>query len=206
MDRAEALVWKDLVSSARRDVGQFRALLGALDCILRGLARRLAGTDADDALQAAHIAIWQALPKVDLRRTRGIRAMLITTGVHAMRDERRRHRRQTRGQEMPGMDPTVIAEAQRHEPASSPRVRFTGLLGEYARYVRENGEFAGAHRHMARVRGTSLPKATGAFHRAAREFIAAEGLMPAKKRYQDIVERVLAGERVASRERQGPRD
>jgi len=118
MDRAEALEWKNLVSNARRDVGKFAALLGALDRILKGLARRLAGTDADDALQAAHIAIWQALPKVDLRRTRGIRAMLITTGVHAMRDERRRRRRQTRGLERPGVDPTASGTSAR--TASSP--------------------------------------------------------------------------------------
>jgi len=193
MDHAEALVWKNLVAGARRDTGKLHALLGALDRILRGLARRLAGTEADDALQAAHIAIWQVLPKVDLRRTRGIRAMLITTAVHAMRDERRRHRRQTRGLERPGVSPEALVEAQPHERASSPRVRFTGLLGEYIRYVREHGEFAGAHRYMSRMRGTSLPKATGAFHRAAREFIATEGLMPARKKYQAIVERILAG-------------
>jgi len=188
-------VWRRLILAARRDERNLPALLERLRPILGGLARRLAWRFADDALQAAHVAIWRALPQVDADRTRGLRSMLVTTAINAMRDEGRRLAFQTRDIRLPGRG---IAAALADRPApDGPPVEFTGLLADYLDYVRTHGEFAGAHLHMARRLGLSISSATAAFHRAAREFAAAEGLAPARKRYEDVVRAVLGGDHSA---------
>jgi len=177
--------WPDLVAEAIRDPRRISAIFEALDPILEKLGAQVASRLPDDAVQAARIAIWRALPKVDLSRSGSIRAMLLRAAYFAMRDEVRREMRRSR----------LPAEVARSEVAADgpPVADFTGILGIYAAYVRENGAFAGAHKHVASRLGVSMAKATSDFHRAAREFVRHEGLHGRPQRYAEIIEDVLSG-------------
>ena len=185
MDVAGTVSWPRLVADALQNPQRICAIFATLDPTLRNLAFRVSAALADDVLQAARIAIWRALPKVDLSRSRSIRSMLLTTAYHAMRDEVRREMRQSRVPLEPflTMRPYHLDEAPR---------RFGGLLDRYAEYVRQTGSFVGAHRHMARAMGVSIAKTTSDFHRAARDYIEREGLRPPAKKYAHIVEAILS--------------
>lgn len=176
--------WQRLVEQALADSEQVGAIFEVLDPILRRLARGLRASYRDDALQAAHVAIWRALPKVDLTRGRSIRGMLLRTAYHAMCGEIRQEIRRAR----------VPLEPLRGKPRfhlDAPPRRFGGLLELYAGYVRRHGTFSGAHRSLARELGLSPAKTTAEFHRAAREYIDREDLRPANKQYGALVEKIL---------------
>lgn len=185
MTGEEAAAWVELVAEARRNPDSIAGILEALGPILRRLARNVAGGLADDAVQAASLAIWRALPKVDLSRGPSIRSMLLKTAYHAMRDEVRRDLRQSRRPAALLLEPIV------RSPGQAPE--FAGILVLYARYVRENGTFTGAHRHVARLLNVSMAKSTSDFHRAARRYIEEEGLQPPRKQYAAVIEQVLQG-------------
>ena len=187
--------WRRLVCEALSDPDRISAIFEALDPILRKLARRVAWSLADDAVQAARIAIWRALPKVDPSRSRSIRSMLLKAAYYAMRDEVRRELRQAR----------LPLEHLRSMPVCALDARsydFGGILDMYARYVRRAGSFAGAHRHVARTLGVSIAKTTSDFHRAARQYIEREGLRPRRKQYADILQMIL--EPAGQGEAEGP--
>jgi len=178
------ICWAKLVADALEDPQKISALFEALDPVLRALARRVSSALLDDVLQAARVAVWQALPKVDLDRRGSIRAMLLKTAYHAMRDEIRREARQSR------LPIEHLTSRPLHHTDYHPE-QFGGILDHYAEYVRSHGTFAGAHRHMARMRGVSIAKATSDFHKAAREYIEREGLRPRRKQYAETVEMIL---------------
>ena len=182
---AGAQLWPTLVERAMDEPETISEMYRLLDPILRKLARQASWRLVDDMLQAAHVAIWQVLPRVDLSRGWAIRAMLIRTGYYAMRDELRRELRHRR---VP-LEPLEDALLQHHDRR---RERFGGILDVYLEYVRENGTFNGAHQHMARRLGISTAKATSDFHRAAREYVQREDLCPPRAPYANIIEMVLA--------------
>lgn len=184
MNEDKGGLWTHLVEDAMTDSERVSAIFEALDPILRKLVRKVSSRLSDDLMQAARIAIWKAIPKVDLNRGRSIRAMLLKTAYHAMRDEVRKEVRRAR----------VPLEHFYGKPTSHldrRQQRFGGILDRYADYVRRNGAFAGAHRHMAKVLDVSIAKTTSDFHRAAREYVEREGLRPPKKQYANTIEMIL---------------
>ena len=91
------LPWRSLVQQARRDPNATEPILAALTPTLRAVAWRLASRYYDDALQAGQIGVWQALTRIDCRRSdSSIRRCLVVAGIHAMQDEIRRRVRQNR--------------------------------------------------------------------------------------------------------------
>jgi DNA-directed RNA polymerase specialized sigma24 family protein len=164
-------------------------LLEAIAPQVLRLARRLAPSIAEDAAQAAMVALVQQLRLLDHTRPAAVqRAWLMRVASNAIYDESRRFRRQSVA--APLEDPGLLAAPA---PAAHPPLPGRGtVLYEYLLHIRQTGSMRSAHSALARRHHRPVSAQTALFHRAARRWAAANG-MAAAKRFSFIVAAVMAG-------------
>lgn len=177
--------WQGIMELVLEDDQNFNILSTALEPYLKRIASAIAYQIKDDAIQAAHIAIWRKLDKVDMTRPKSIRGILLAIGVNAIRDEVRRH---IRSKEMSGVTFDVVSFHEGHD--------FEGLLSEYVDYIRIHGTFEGSHTAIARKHKRSEATIRTQFYREANKHF--EGVVISMEsdsvdRRKRIVEEILGG-------------
>ena len=184
--RRTARQWAECVRAALRDREAFAELVQPLTGPLRGAAWTMARPDHDDALQAAMLAIWRALPKVRLTNPYTIRNMLWRTGIRAILDTIRNRRRRLHEPMLDSNEPAARRIIEQYD--------LPPLLELYKEYVIQNGSLAGAHKHFGDLLGIGARQASTLFNQEAETWAASEGLRHEgrQRAIERIIERVKA--------------
>ena len=160
-----------IILAKNSDETAIEHLLHTLEPTLLRLAHRLAdGLDPDESVQAGRVAIWLALPRVDLSRSdHALKAMLITTAANAIRDlvrgtqkrrpvplsvvtaeiaddikaGKREHAEAIADIhfEVPAPDQVMPSDALDHT--------LSNWMRQYAAFIRHTGSLLGAHKRIA---------------------------------------------------------
>ncbi|MCK5614733.1 hypothetical protein KAR91_73405 [Candidatus Pacearchaeota archaeon] len=157
--------WSLLVKNARKSKKGLELLLSALEPALLAIARSIVGSsDVDDLVQVSRIKIWKSLNSVNQKQTTTIKGFLIIVATNAMKDELRR---------LKSLDRVIedVVMSSNLTPPKPVNPGFSGLLYDYVQYIKQTGNFTGAHRAIADKYGISVWTARGRFHAAVAEFI-----------------------------------
>ena len=155
--------WIQLVKKAKDSDKDFEALISKIEPVFLVIASHLNG-DINELVQVARIAVWKALPKVKFNKPETIKFFLVVVGVNKMKDVIRGERRK-KTVSCDDVDEGVFATNE------NSNTKFEGLLGEYEKFIIQNGRFCGAHKRLAKKKGISIWSMRRMFHQAAKAFL-----------------------------------
>lgn len=158
--------WVKLVKDAKKSNEGLKRLYAEMKPTFDFLENTCSRFVRDDALQLAKVNVWKALVRVDISRTKEIRAYLSKIALMAVYDSLRLYNKQHFYQ---GVGASVYYNIPRDEGASF-LFDYGSFLGMYLSYVREHGSFHGAHTYIAKKLGVGKEKVRGFFVESSREF------------------------------------
>jgi len=159
-----------MIEKAKRSDKEFEPLLKLLKPELDFLSHLICVSRfKEDALQMARIRIWHSLKKINTNNEAKAKAYLLKVATNAMCRWVSKHK--SPSHVLVEADSDVIIDGFIEPSKFETLFDYLGILSQYLVYVKETGDFHGAHRGVAKKLNRPVVSVTREFKLAAKEFI-----------------------------------